>query len=119
MRHAKPYARPVSNRDGAAVIYEIAEIEAKRGEEAALEAAVAKAAPLFQRAKGCHSLRLERVIERPSIYRLVVGWETVEHHMVDFRESEDFQEWRRLAGPHFAAPPRVEHVSVALTAFGG
>jgi hypothetical protein len=41
----------------------------------------------------------------------------VENHMVDFRESEDFQEWRRLAGPHFAAPPRVEHVSIAVAAF--
>lgn len=99
------------------MIFEIAEIEAKQGKEEELEAAVAKAAPLFQRAKGCHSFRLERTIERPSIYRLVVGWETVEHHMVDFRESEDFQEWRRLAGPYFAAPPRVEHVAIAVPGF--
>lgn len=99
------------------MIFEIAEIEAKPGAEAALEAAVAEAAPLFKRAKGCHSLKLERVIERPSFYRLVVGWETVEDHMVHFRESADFQEWRRLAGPHFAAPPRVEHVAVAVEGF--
>ncbi|MFT0862543.1 antibiotic biosynthesis monooxygenase family protein [Ancylobacter sp. G4_0304] len=96
------------------MIFEIAEIEAKPGAEAALEAAVAEAAPLFKRA---NSLKLERVIERPSFYRLVVGWETVEDHMVHFRESADFQEWRRLAGPHFAAPPRVEHVAVAVEGF--
>ena len=58
----------------------------------------------------------ERTIERPNIYRLVVGWATLEDHMVHFRESSDFQEWRRLVGPHFAAPPKVEHThSLGLT----
>jgi hypothetical protein len=34
--------------------------------------------------------------------------------MVDFRESADFQEWRALAGPHFASPPEVEHTNTVL-----
>ncbi|MGQ3673568.1 antibiotic biosynthesis monooxygenase family protein [Xanthobacter sp. TB0136] len=99
------------------MIFEIAEIEVKPGAESALEAAVAQAAPLFRRAKGCLSFRLERTIERPQIYRLVVGWQTLEDHMVHFRESEDFQTWRGLAGPHFARPPHVEHVQVAVEGF--
>ena len=100
------------------MVFEIAEIEIKPGEESAFEAAVAKAAPLFRRAKGCVSMQIQRTVERPSVYRLVVGWETLEDHTVNFRESEDFQEWRRLAGPHFANPPRVEHTAIAFKAFG-
>jgi quinol monooxygenase YgiN len=99
------------------MVYEIAEIDVKAGAEAAFEAAVAEAAACFKSAKGCISLELHRTVERPAVYRLVVGWESVEAHMVDFRQSPGFQEWRRLAGPHFAKPPTVEHVQVVLTAF--
>lgn len=99
------------------VIYEIAQIEVKPGMEAEFEAGVAKAAPLFKRAKGCLSLALDRSIEKPQRYRLVVGWATVEDHMVHFRGSEDFQAWRGLVGHCFAAPPEVEHVKEALKAF--
>ena len=45
------------------MIYEIAEIEVKPGEEAAFEAGVQKAAPLFERAKGCKGMELQRTIE--------------------------------------------------------
>jgi heme-degrading monooxygenase HmoA len=99
------------------MIFEIAIIEVKAGEEAAFEAAAAKAVPLFKRAKGCAGMELQRSIEVPSRYRLVVKWETVEDHTVHFRGSEGFQEWRRLVGPHFTSPPVVEHTRTALTGF--
>lgn len=99
------------------MIYEIAEIEVKPGQEAEFEANVAKAAPLFRRAKGCNGLELHRSIEKPSRYRLTVQWETVENHTVDFRGSSDFQEWRKLVGHCFAGTPVVEHASRVLKAF--
>ncbi len=99
------------------MIFEIAEIEVKAGEEAAFEAGVTKAMPLFKRAKGCHGMELQRSIEKRSKYRLVIKWETVEDHTVHFRGSEDFQEWRKLVGPHFASAPNVEHTHVAVTGF--
>ena len=91
------------------MIIEIAELRIKAGEEAAFEGGVAKAVPLFQRAKGCHGVALHQVIETPGVYRLVVRWETLDNHMVDFRNSEDFQLWRGLVGGTFAAPPAVTH----------
>ncbi|MCK0209717.1 antibiotic biosynthesis monooxygenase [Starkeya koreensis] len=91
------------------MIMEVAELTIQPGTEAEFEAAVAKAAPLFLRARGCHGLSLQKVIETPNIYRLRVVWETVENHMVDFRSSEDFQGWRGLVGGFFAAPPSVTH----------
>lgn len=76
-------------------------------------AAVERARPLFDAAAGCQSMRLERVVEDPAQYRLIVGWDSVEAHMVTFRESDDFQQWRALAGPFFVDTPRVEHWEIA------
>ncbi|MNT48405.1 hypothetical protein D3C72_1851860 [compost metagenome] len=59
-------------------------------------------------------MQLFRSIEQPEQYTLVVEWETVEDHMVHFRESPEFQQWRALVGDTFAAPPNVHHVSKAL-----
>lgn len=92
------------------MIHEIAHIEVKPGMEADFEAGVAQAAPLFRRARGCRSFALQRELEAPTRYRLVVGWDTVDDHMVHFRASEDFQAWRGLVGHCFAAPPQVVHV---------
>jgi len=99
------------------MITEIAQIDVKPGTESEFEAGVKKAAPLFQRAKGCQGMELRRSIEKPARYRLFVNWATVENHTVDFRGSPDFQEWRRLVGHCFAAPPEVEHVTQVVKAF--
>jgi quinol monooxygenase YgiN len=99
------------------MITEIAQIDVKPGLEAAFEAGVKNAAPIFRRAKGCRGLTLARSIEKPSRYRLFITWETVENHTVDFRGSPDFQEWRKLVGHCFAAPPEVEHVSEVAKGF--
>lgn len=96
---------------------EVAQIQVKPGSEAQFEAGVQQAVPLFQRAKGCTAMRLERSVEQPTHYTLLVQWNTVEDHMVAFRESADFQEWRKLVGDFFAAPPQVGHTATAVTGF--
>lgn len=98
------------------MITEIAQIDVKPGSEKDFEAAVEKARPLFLRAKGCKGLELHKSIEKPARYRLMVKWETLENHTVDFRGSEDFTAWRGLVGPYFAAPPEVEHTETVLKA---
>jgi len=97
------------------MITEIAQIEVKPGSEQDFEAAVVKAKAAFGRAKGFHGFELQRSIEKPQRYRLVVKWETLEAHTVDFRGSENFAEWRALVGPYFAAPPEVEHTQTVVT----
>lgn len=92
------------------MIVEIAHLNIKLGEETVFEQQVAKAKPYFMAAKGCHGVSLHRCIERPNQYELHVQWETLENHMVDFRESDGFKQWRALVGSHFAAPPVVEHI---------
>lgn len=99
------------------MILEIAQITVKQGLEAEFEAGVTKATPLFVRAKGCRSLALQRSIEHPNRYRLFVGWERLENHTVDFRESADFQAWRQLVSHCFDGPPEVEHTELAVEGF--
>ncbi len=99
------------------MILEIAQIEIKLGMENEFEAGVKSAGPIFKRAKGCKFMALQRSHENPSRYRLFVQWETLENHTKDFRESADFQEWRKLVGHCFASPPQVEHVSEVMRGF--
>jgi heme-degrading monooxygenase HmoA len=96
---------------------EVAELKVAAGTEQQFEAGVQQAVPLFKRAKGCHGMRMERSVEEPGSYMLFVEWETVEDHMVHFRESDDFKEWRRLVGGFFSAPPRVFHTTSAVEGF--
>ena len=99
------------------MILEIAQIDVKPGMETEFEGGVSRAAPIFQRAKGCRSMQLQRSIEQPSRYRLFVGWATVENHTKDFRGSADFGEWRKLVAHCFASPPEVEHVTQVVRGF--
>jgi heme-degrading monooxygenase HmoA len=99
------------------VIHEIAHITVKPGMNDEFERGVAKAAELFRQAKGCRGLSLQRGIEQPLQYRLVVAWDTVEDHTVVFRASDDFQTWRGLVGHCFDGAPRVEHVATVLAPF--
>lgn len=99
------------------MILEVAHIVVKAGMQAEFELGVAEAASLFKRARGCRSMALQRGIEQPTQYRLVVGWDTVEDHTVHFRGSEDFQSWRALVGHCFEVAPAVDHVDTVLQPF--
>jgi len=56
----------------ARMILEIAQIDVKPGMEAEFEAGVKKAGAIFQRAKGCKFMTLQRSHEMPQRYRLFV-----------------------------------------------
>ncbi len=51
-------------------------------------------------------------VERPNVYMFTIDWETIEDHMVGFRESEHFTQWRTIIGPHFDGPVVMEHFSL-------
>ncbi|MEA2830797.1 MAG: hypothetical protein QOF22_1545 [Bradyrhizobium sp.] len=100
------------------MITEIALIDVKPGSEKDFEAAVAKARPLFLRAKGGKGFELHKSIEKPSRYRLLAKWDTLENHTVDFRGYEDLTAWPGQVGQYFASPPDVEHTENVLNAAG-
>jgi heme-degrading monooxygenase HmoA len=91
------------------MILEVAMLNLKPGTSAEYEAAFAQAAPLIASMPGYVSHELQRCLEVPDRYVLLVRWQTLEDHTVGFRGSEAYQEWRRLLH-HFYDPfPTVEH----------
>jgi quinol monooxygenase YgiN len=98
-------------------VFEIAYMQINATDAAAFEAAVSKAVPLFHAARGCSSFGLQRIIEQPGHYRLVVGWTSVDAHMVEFRATEAFQAWRGLVGHFLTAPTTVQHVEQVIFGF--
>lgn len=98
------------------MILEIAQFRLKPKSTASFEVGVAQAVGLFRRAKGFRKLRLLRTIEDPDLFMLHVEWETLEDHTKRFRESDDFQEWRKLVGEYFAEVPKVVHCEITITA---
>ena len=71
--------------------------------------AVAKASALFKASHGCEAMALERSIETPNSFNLRITWATVDDHMIGFRQSPAFAEWRALVSEFFANSPVVEH----------
>jgi heme-degrading monooxygenase HmoA len=92
------------------VVLEIADIRIRQGEGAAFEEAVVRGVEtVLAKATGYRGYKVNRGIESPQRYVLMLFWETLENHTVDFRESPAFGEWRAIVGGFFAEAPQVEH----------
>jgi heme-degrading monooxygenase HmoA len=65
---------------------------------------------------GFRGLRVERCLESPSTFLLLVEWESLEAHTQGFRGSAAYEQWRKLLH-HFYEPfPVVEHFEPVATA---
>jgi heme-degrading monooxygenase HmoA len=95
------------------MILELADIRIQPGKQAEFDAAIQRGVEqVISKAKGFCGYKINKGIESPERYVLMIFWETLENHTIDFRESPAFQEWRGIVGPYFAAPPAVEHFSL-------
>ena len=91
------------------MVLEVAVLNVKSGQGDAFESAFQRASLIVTAMPGYHSLELQKCIETADRYLLLVWWETVEAHTVGFRQSPEYQEWKRLLH-HFYDPfPMVEH----------
>jgi heme-degrading monooxygenase HmoA len=99
----------VSEPRGQAMILELAILNVRAGAAAEFEAAFAQAQRIIASMPGYGSHSLQRCIETPNRYALLVEWERLEDHTDGFRNSAEYQEWKRLLH-HFYDPfPAVEH----------
>ena len=97
------------------VILEHALLPVKAGQEDDFESAFGQAKSIIAGMPGFGQLTLSRCIERPGTYLLLVQWDRLEDHTQGFRESEQYQDWRRLLH-HFYEPfPTVEHYQLVDT----
>lgn len=91
------------------MIVEHAEFTIAEDHVGEFEKAFGEAREFIARSPGFRFAELLHGVERPGVFLLLVGWESVEDHTVGFRESELYEAWRALLHPFFAAPARVEH----------
>lgn len=95
------------------MILELADIHIKPGQQQQFDVAIQHGVEnVIGKAKGFAGFKINKGIESPERYLLMIFWETLENHTVDFRESPAFQEWRGIVGPFFAGPPTVEHFTL-------
>lgn len=76
------------------------------------EAIVRGVETIISKSKGFRGYSVQHSIERPARYILLIYWDSVEDHMIGFRESTAFANWRGLVGPFFTRPPVVEHMTL-------
>ncbi len=95
------------------MILEHADIRIDPPKSSAFEEAILRGvATVIAHAKGFKGYKVNRSIETPGRYLLMIYWETLEDHTVAFRGSDAFAQWRAIVGPFFAQPPVVEHLEL-------
>ena len=98
------------------MILEHADIRIDPAHRAAFETAIQHGIEsVLRRATGFSSARVVRCIETPGRYILMIDWQTLENHTVDFRTGPLYAEWRAIVGPFFSQPPVVEHFEQSAT----
>ncbi len=78
------------------MILEAAILDVRTGEADAFEAAFAQATRLIAGSGGYLGHELQKCVETPNRYLLLVHWRSLDDHTVGFRGSDAYQEWRRL-----------------------
>ena len=95
------------------MILEHADIRIDPSQASAFEEAILRGVnTVIAHAKGFKGYKVNRSIESPGRYLLMIYWNTLEDHTVGFRGSPAFAEWRAIVGPFFAQPPVVEHLEL-------
>jgi heme-degrading monooxygenase HmoA len=95
------------------VILEIADIRIQPGQQAAFDEAIQRGlASVISHAKGFRGFKVNKGVEDAERYILMIYWETLENHTVDFREGPLFAQWRAIVGGFFAVPPVVQHFTL-------
>jgi heme-degrading monooxygenase HmoA len=101
------------------MILELADIRIQPGQQVAFDAALHKGLDtVVSRAQGFRGFKINRGIESPERYLLMIFWDTLEDHTQHFRGGPLFPEWRAIVGPLFAAPPVVEHFDLVAKSTG-
>ena len=92
------------------MIVEIAEFSIRPDSQREFDAAIQRGVEsVVAFSPGFRRYEVQRGIESPERYVLLIEWDSVESHTVTFRGSEAFLRWREIVGPYFTKSPHVEH----------
>lgn len=91
------------------MILEVAILQIKHGKSLEFEKSFEKASKIISSMKGYIGHELQKCLEETDKYILLVRWETLHDHVVGFRESKEYQEWKSLLHHYYDPFPKVEH----------
>ena len=95
------------------MILEVADIRIAPGQQGAFDEAIQRGlTTVVSQAKGYRGYKVNKSIESPERYLLMIFWDTLEDHTVGFRGGPLFAQWRAIVGPFFAQAPQVEHFTL-------
>lgn len=96
------------------MILEVAILNVKPTLSQQFEKDFQKAGQYISSIKGYVNHSLQKCIEVDHQYLLLVNWETLEDHTVGFRQSEVYQEWKKLLHAYYDPFPKVEHYKMVV-----
>ncbi len=91
------------------MVTEIAIFQAVPGKEDELGQAIIQGLEVVRQHPECISARVERCIEQPRQYMLIVIWTSLEAHTEDFRGGQLYPQWRSHIKGLFEEPVSVYH----------
>ena len=101
------------NSPSKSMILEVADIRIPAGKQTEFDEAIQRGVTtVISKAQGFRGFKVNKGVESPERYLLMIYWETLEDHTVVFRQGPLFPEWRAIVGPFFAQPPVVEHFAL-------
>jgi len=97
------------------MILEVATLNIRPGQREEFEQAFSAAQAIIASMPGYLSHQLQKCIEDPDRYILLVNWEKMEDHTVGFRESERYQKWKSLLHHYYDPHPEVVHYGAVFS----
>ena len=96
------------------MILEVAILNIKPGMSQQFEIAFGEAEQIIASMKGYISHNLQKCLEQENQYLLLVNWQTIEDHTVGFRQSAEYQTWKKLLHHFYTTFPTVEHYQTVI-----
>ena len=95
------------------MILEIADIRIPPGKNAEFDEAIERGVEtVIAKAEGFRGYKVNKGVESPERYILMIYWDTLDAHTVGFRQGPLFAQWRAIVGPFFVGTPTVEHFTL-------
>ncbi len=96
------------------MILEIATLYVSAGRQKKFEEDFRTARQYISSIKGFKSLTLQKNVEQNNKYILLVKWEKIEDHLIGFRQSKIYNQWKELLHHYYDPFPVVEHYETVL-----
>jgi heme-degrading monooxygenase HmoA len=90
-------------------VLEVAIFDIRPGQAEAFEASFKVAKPIIASTPGFGVLELRRCVENDHRFLLLVRWDSVASHEIGFRNSPQYDDWKKLLHSFYEPFPVVQH----------